>query len=88
MSYQNITSYYTLEHWQRSALYKCFSNCKGNFPISRQISSKSFMEMRSAFIVWFGVPLLALGRGLHSMDKFKTVMVTSLALDASLVKFS
>ena len=29
-----------------------------------------------------------LGGGLHSMDEFKNVMVPSLALDASLVKFS
>ena len=35
-----------------------------------------------------GASLLVLGRGLHSTDAFKNVMVISLTLDASLVKFS
>ena len=46
------------------------------------------MEIRLGVIVWLGVPLLVLGGGLRSMDEFKVVMVTSLPLDASLVKFS
>ena len=56
--------------------------------MARLISNKIFMEKRSGVIVWLGAPLLVLGRGLHSMDEFKNIMVTSLALDASLVKFS
>ena len=46
------------------------------------------MEIQSGVIVWLGVPLLVLGRGLRSTDEYKNVMVTSLTLDASLVKFS
>ena len=46
------------------------------------------MEIRSGVIVWLGAPLLVFGGGLHSTDEFKNVMVTSLALDVSLVKFS
>ena len=34
------------------------------------------------------MPLLVLGGGLHSTDEFKNVMVASLAIDKSLVKFS
>ena len=49
---------------------------------------KIFMEIQSGIIVWLGAPLLVLGGGMHSMDEFKNVMVTSLAFDASLVKFS
>ena len=56
--------------------------------MTRYISNKIFMEIQSGVIVWLGVPLLVLGRGLCSMDEFKNVMVTSLALDASMVKFS
>ena len=50
--------------------------------------NKIFMEVQSEVIVWLGAPLLVLGGGLHSMDEFKNVMVTSLAIDTSLVKFS
>ena len=46
------------------------------------------MEIRSLVIVWLGAPLLVLGGGLRSTDEFKNVMVTSFALDTSLVKFS
>ena len=46
------------------------------------------MEIRSGVIIWLGAPLLVLGGGLHSTDESKNIMVTSLALDASLVKFS
>ena len=46
------------------------------------------MEIRSGFTVWLGVPLLVLDGGLRSTDEFKNVMVTSLAVDTSLVKFS
>ena len=49
---------------------------------------KIFMEIQSGIIVWLGAPLLVLGGGMRSMDEFKNVMVTSLAFDASLVKFS
>ena len=44
--------------------------------------------MRSGVIVCLGAPMLVLGGGLHFTDEFENVMVTSLALDASLVKFS
>ena len=54
--------------------------------MARWISNKIFMEIRSGVIVWLGAPLLVLGRGLHSTDKFKNVMVTSLAVDTSLGK--
>ena len=47
-----------------------------------------FMEIQSGIIVWLGTPLLVFGGGLHSIDEFKNVMLTSLALDASVVKFS
>ena len=56
--------------------------------MARQISNKIFMEKRSGVIVWLGAPLLVLGGGLRSTDEFRNVMVTILALDASLVKFS
>ena len=56
--------------------------------MARWISNKIFMEIRSGVFVWLGAPLLVLGGGLRSMDQFKNVMVTFLALDASLVKFS
>ena len=56
--------------------------------MARWVSDKIFMEIQSGVIVWLGAPLLVLGRGLRSKDEFKNVMVTSLALDASLVKFS
>ena len=46
------------------------------------------MEIRSGVIVLLGAPLLVLDRDLRSTEEFKNVMVTSLALDASLVKFS
>ena len=46
------------------------------------------MEIQSGVIVWLGATLLVLGGGLRSTDEFKNVTVTSLALDASLVKFS
>ena len=46
------------------------------------------MKIRSGVIVWLGAPFLVLGGGLCSVDEFKNVMVTSLALDASQVKFS
>ena len=46
------------------------------------------MEIQSLVIAWLGAPLLVLGEGLRSTDEFKNVMVTSLAFDASLVKFS
>ena len=46
------------------------------------------MEIRSGVIVWLGAPLLVLKGGLHSTDELKNVMVTYLALDASLIKFS
>ena len=46
------------------------------------------MEMQSGVIIWLGAPLMVLGGGLRSMDEFKNVMVTFLALDASRVKFS
>ena len=49
--------------------------------------NKIFM-IRSGVIIWLGAPLLVLGGGLRFTDEFKNVMVTSLALDASLVKFS
>ena len=56
--------------------------------MARQISNKIFREIRSGVIIWLGAPLLELGGGLRSTDELKNVMVTSLALDASLVKFS
>ena len=56
--------------------------------MARWISNKIFMEIRSGVIVWLGAPLLVLGGGLRSTDEFKNVMVTSLAVDTSLVKFS
>ena len=46
------------------------------------------MEIRTGVIIWLGAPLLVFGGGLRSTDEFKNVMVTSLALDASLVKHS
>ena len=45
------------------------------------------MEIQSRVIVWLGEPFLVLGGGLRSTDELKNVMVTSLALDAPLVKF-
>ena len=56
--------------------------------MARWISNKIFMEIQSGVIVWLGAPLLVLGGGLRSTDEFKNVMVTSLAIDTSLVKFS
>ena len=56
--------------------------------MSRSISNKIFKEIRSRAIVWLSAPLLVPGGDLCSKDEFKNVMVTSLALDASLVKFS
>ena len=53
--------------------------------MARWISNKIFMEIRSRVIVWLSAPLLVLGGGLRSTDEVKNVMVTSLALDASLV---
>ena len=52
--------------------------------MARYISIKIFMEIRLEVIVWLGVPLLVLSGGLRSTEEFKNVMVTSLALDASL----
>ena len=57
------------------------------------------MELRSGVIVWLGAPLLVFGRwlgapllvfggGLCYTDEFKNIMVTSLVLDAVLVKFT
>ena len=46
------------------------------------------MDIQSGDIIWLGAPLLVFGGGLYSTDEFKNVMVTFLALDASLVKFS
>ena len=51
-------------------------------------SNKIFMKIRSRVIVWLGAPLLVLGRDLRSTEEIKNIMATSLALDASLVKFS
>ena len=56
--------------------------------MTRWISNKIFMEIRSGVIVWLGVPLLVLSGGLRSTDEFKNIMRTSLALDASLINFS
>ena len=56
--------------------------------MARSISHKIFIEIRSGVIVWLGAPLLVLDEGLRPTDEFKNVMATSLALDASLVKFS
>ena len=56
--------------------------------MARLTSSKIFMGRRSVVIIWLGVPLLVLGGGLRSMGELKNLMVTSLALDASPVKFS
>ena len=56
--------------------------------MARWISNKISMEIRSGVIVSLGAPSLVLGGGLRSMDEFKNVMVTSLALDTSLVKFT
>ena len=56
--------------------------------MARWISNKIFMAIRSEVIVWLGAPLLVLGGGLHSMDEFKNVMVTSLVIATSRVKFS
>ena len=56
--------------------------------MARWISNKIFMKIRSGVIVWLGAPFLVLGGGLHPMDEFKNVMVTSLAVDTSLIKFS
>ena len=56
--------------------------------MARWTSNKIFVEIQAGVIVWLGAPLLVLGGGLCSMDDFKNVMVTSLAVDASLVKFS
>ena len=56
--------------------------------MARWISNKYFMEIQSRVIVWLGAPLLVLGGGPCSMEEFKNAMVTSLAVDTSLVKFS
>ena len=56
--------------------------------MAKWISNKIFMEIRSGVIIWLGAPMLVLGGGLSSMDDFKNVMVTSLAVDTSLVIFS
>ena len=56
--------------------------------MARWISNKIFMKILSGVIVWLGAPLLVLGGGLRSTDELKNVMVTSLAVDTSLVKFS
>ena len=56
--------------------------------MARWTANKIFMEIRSGVIVWLGAPLLVLGGGLRSTDQFKNVVVTSLAIDTSLVKFS
>ena len=56
--------------------------------MARWICIKIFMEIRSRVIVWLRAPLLVLGGGLRSMDEFQNVMMTSLAVDTSLVKFS
>ena len=53
--------------------------------MARSISKKIFMEMRSEVIVCLGAPLLVLGGCLRSMDELKSVMVTSLAVDTSLI---
>ena len=42
--------------------------------MARWISNKIFKEIRSEVIVWLGEPLLVLGGGLCSTDKFKNVM--------------
>ena len=54
----------------------------------RERINKILMEMQPVVIVWLGGTLLVFGGGLHSTDEFKNVTVTSLALDASLVKCS
>ena len=69
-------------------LYEWLSKCKGDFRIAKWISNRIFMEIRSGVIVWLSAPLLVLGEGRRSTDEFKNVMVTSLAVDTSLVKFS
>ena len=56
--------------------------------MARWISHKIFMEIRSGAVVWLGELLLVLGGGLHSTDQFKNVVVTSLAFEMYLVKFS
>ena len=56
--------------------------------MARWISNKIFMEIQSGVVVWLGAPLLVLGGGLCSKDEFKNAMVTFLAIDTSLVKFS
>ena len=56
--------------------------------MARWISNKIFMEIRLGVIVWLGGSFLVLGGGLRSTDEYKNVMVTSLAVDTSLVKFS
>ena len=56
--------------------------------MAKWISNKIFMKILSGVIVWLGAPLLVLGGGLRSTDEFKNVMVTFLAVDTSLVKFS
>ena len=56
--------------------------------MARWISHKIFMEIRSGVIVWLGALLLVLGGGLRSTDEFKNIMLTSLAVDTSLVTFS
>ena len=56
--------------------------------MARWISNKIFREIRSGVIVWLGASLLVLGGRLHSTDEFQNVMMTSLIVDTSLVKFS
>ena len=56
--------------------------------MARWVSNKIFMEIQSEVIIWLGAPLLVLGGGLCSTDESKNVVVTSLAVDTPLVKFS
>ena len=56
--------------------------------MARQISNKIFMEIPSGVIFWLGAPLLVLGGSLRSTNEFKNVIVTSLAVDTSLINFS
>ena len=55
--------------------------------MARWVANKIFMAIRTGVIGWLGAPLLVLGGVLHSTNDLKNVMETSLALDASSVKF-
>ena len=56
--------------------------------MARWISNTIFIEIRSGVMIWLGASLLVLGRGLCSRDELKNIMVTPLAVDTFLVKFS